>query len=498
MTKNLSASRHAHTGSSPAINKNEQRRVVAGTTIGTAIEWYDYFIYANVAGIVFNHIMFSEDMGRGLATILSFLTVGISFLFRPLGAFLAGHFADKHGRRIVLMVTLIAMGSATVLIGLLPTYETVGIWAPAALIFLRIVQGISAGGEWGSAVLLAVEHAPTHKRGLYGAGPQVGVPIGLLMASGTLTIMNWIAPGDAFMQWGWRVPFLLSILLILVGLLIRRGVSESPVYAEMNERPDLETTKNPVKVLFKQHTGVLFAAAFVLAANGAVGYMTVGGFIQSYATNSEGLAMDRGQVLGAVTLSAATWTFTTLFAGWLSDRITRKHSLGVGFLLQALGVLALFPLINTGSITNLTIAVVFLTVGLGLTYGQISAMYTEVYPASIRSSGASINYAIASILGGAFAPMIAASLVEATGGTRAVTIYLMIMTGIGALCLFLLRDRTGIPLQPDYEEVQSTGHFIWQQDWREALAEFEASQPVDASTAPNPDDFDKAEAVVQP
>ena len=181
--------------------RNERRRVIAATTIGTAVEWYDYFLYAAVAGLVFNKVMFGP-LGPAAATIVSFLTVGLSFLFRPLGAVLAGHFGDRLGRRGVLMVTLFTMGTATALIGLLPTYETAGWFAPAALVVLRILQGTSAGGEWGSAVLLAVEHAPADKRGLYGAGPQVGVPAGLLLSSGVLALMTVIAPGDAFMQWG--------------------------------------------------------------------------------------------------------------------------------------------------------------------------------------------------------------------------------------------------------------------------------------------------------
>lgn len=449
----------------------EQRRVVAGTTIGTAIEWYDYFLYAQVAGLVFNTIMFSDEMAPGVRTLISFLTVGISFLFRPLGAFLAGHFADRYGRRIVLMVTLIAMGVATTLIGLLPSYATIGVWAPILLMLLRIVQGISAGGEWGSAVLLAVEHAPAHKRGLFGAGPQIGVPIGLLMASGMLAIMDLIAPGDAFMEWGWRVPFLLSILLVFVGMFIRHGVEESPVYQVMTERPDIEKAPNPIGTLFGKFSGVLFIAALVLAGNGAVGYMTTGGFIQSYATQPDGLAMDRGSVLTAVTFSAFTWIWTTLFAGWISDKIGRKTTNIVGFLIQAVGVFLLFPMIDTGDIANLTIALVFLTVGLGLTYGQIASMYAELYPASIRGSGTSITYAFASILGGAFAPMIATALVNATGGTGAVTVYLATMTGIALVCSLLLRDRTRIPLDSDYEPIQRGSHFMWQEDWKPKVIE---------------------------
>ncbi|MHC2799468.1 MFS transporter [Corynebacterium hesseae] len=450
----------SHTTVTPTISTAERRRVVAATTIGTAIEWYDYFLYAAVAGLVFNHLMFGPLEG-GLATIISFLTVGLSFLFRPVGAFLAGHFADRFGRRVVLMVTLIAMGGATTLIGVLPTYETAGIWAPILLITLRIIQGISAGGEWGSAVLMAVEHAPTDKRGLYGAGPQIGVPAGLLLSSGVLSIMNTIAPGDAFMDWGWRVPFLLSFVLVLVGYLIRMGVDESPVFAEIAEREEEEAT-NPIGTLFKKFTPLVLVAALVFAGNGTVGYMTTGGYIQRYATDPEGpVALDRGDVLNAVTVSAFSWALTTLFAGFISDYIGRRNTYLLGFILQGIGAAALFPLVNTGSLGLLYGALLFLTVGLGLTYGAQSAMYAELFPASIRATGVSITYALGSVLGGAFAPMIAASLVEATGTTFAVSGYLVSASIVGFICTFILRERKGIALGAEHEAEQSRGHFIF-------------------------------------
>ncbi|MDK8500705.1 MFS transporter [Corynebacterium pseudodiphtheriticum] len=442
------------------ITVKERRRVVAATTIGTAIEWYDYFLYAAVAGLVFNQLMFGPLEG-GLATIISFASVGLSFLFRPLGAFLAGHFGDKIGRRTVLMVTLFAMGGATTLIGLLPTYDTWGIWAPILLITLRIIQGISAGGEWGSAVLLAVEHAPNNKRGLYGAGPQVGVPIGLLMSSGVLSIMNTIAPGDAFLEWGWRIPFLFSIVLVIVGYVIRMGVDESPVFQEISERKDAEAS-NPIGILFKRYLPLVLTAALVFAGNGTVGYMTTGGYIQNYTTNPDGpIGLERGDVLNAVTLSAVTWMLSTLFAGWVSDHIGRRMTYLIGFILQGIGAAALFPLVNTGSLGMLYLALIGLTVGLGLTYGPQSALYAELFPASIRASGVSITYAIGSVLGGAFAPMIAAALLEATGTTFAISGYLVSACIVGFICIFLLRERKGIPLGPEHEQKQMTGHFTF-------------------------------------
>ena len=437
--------------------RSERRRVIAATTIGTAIEWYDYFLYAAVAGLVFNKVMFGP-LGPAAATIASFLTVGLSFLFRPLGAVLAGHFGDRLGRRGVLMVTLFTMGTATALIGLLPTYATAGWLAPAALVVLRILQGTSAGGEWGSAVLLAVEHAPADKRGLYGAGPQVGVPAGLLLSSGVLALMTMIAPGEAFMQWGWRVPFLLSVGLTVLGWWIRTGVDESPVVEEMRE----VGARNPVGSLFKHHAGLVIAAALIFAANGTVGYMTTGGYIQNYVTDPAGLALERGDILWAVTASAATWLCTTAFAGWVSDIIGRRRTLAIGFVVQAAGVLALFPLVNTGSLPKITAALIFLTVGLGLTYGEIGAFYAELFPASIRASGASISYALGAILGGAFAPTIAAALREATGGTAAITVYLMAATVTGFVVTLLMRERRGIPLGHEHEEAQASGHFVWQ------------------------------------
>ncbi|STC70041.1 MFS transporter [Corynebacterium pilosum] len=442
-----------------ASASTERRRVVAATTIGTAIEWYEFFLYAAVAGLVFNQLMFGP-LGPGAATVVSFLTVGLSFLFRPLGAFLAGHYADKLGRRVVLMVTLFAMGGATTLIGLVPSFEAIGVWAPVLLILLRIVQGISAGGEWGSAVLLAVEHAPRTKRGLYGAGPQVGAPAGLLMANGALALMNWLAPGDAFMVWGWRVPFLFSIVLVLIGFLVRIGVDESPVYTEMaQDRAARRVPANPIGTLFTRHFSLVVAGALLFAANGVAGYMMAGGYIQSYTTGPLGL--ERGPVLLIVTASAAVWIVSTVVAGAWSDRIGRRNMFLLGFVVQALGVVVLFPMVNSGDYLRIFAALAFLSVGLGLTYGQTSATYAELFPASVRGSGVSITYAIGSILGGAFAPMIAAWLVEATGSTAGVTAYLLVASAVGFVTAALLRDRTGIPLGHDEEKRQAQGHFVF-------------------------------------
>lgn len=456
----MSAAAPATGGSTPGgftptgtiATHEDRRRVVFATVVGTTVEWYDFFIYATAVGLVFGQLFFAP-LGADSA-LVAFATVGVSFLFRPLGAFLAGHLGDKYGRKPVLMWTLILMGISTALIGLLPTYATIGVAAPILLVLLRILQGISAGGEWGGAVLMAVEHAPRKRRGAFGAAPQIGVPLGLLLASGVMALMTVIAPGDQFLQWGWRVPFLLSVVLILVGYYVRRRVEESPVFAELAERK--EETRMPIVQLFRKHALLVIIAALVFAGNNAVGYMTTGGYIQGYATNPDGpIALERGPVLWAVAGSAVTWLITTLVAGVVSDRLGRRKTYIIGWILQLVGVFTLFPLVNTGSIWLLFLGLAILTIGLGFTYGPQAAMYAELYPASIRFSGVSISYALGAILGGAFAPLIAAALVKATGGTGSVTVYLAVMTLIGLGATLMLRDRTGIPLGPDHEAEQS-------------------------------------------
>lgn len=436
-----------------SVTDHDMRRVVFATVVGTTVEWYDFFVYAAAAGLVFGNLFFAPA-GESMATILSFLTVGVSFLFRPLGAFLAGHFGDRYGRRAVLMVTLVVMGVATTLVGVLPTYAGIGVAAPIMLIVLRILQGISAGGEWGGAVLMAVEHAPAKKRGLFGAAPQIGVPLGLLLASGAMALMAVVAPGDAFMEWGWRIPFLLSVVLIVIGHYIRRRVEESPVFLEIAERK--QQTKTPVVALFRGHAGLVLVAALVFAGNNAAGYMTTGGYIQNYATRVDGpVGLERGPVLLAVAASAATWLISTWIAGAVSDRIGRRSTFLIGWGVQLIAVITLFPLVNTGNVVLLFAALAFLTVGLGFTYGPQAAMYAELFPASIRFSGVSISYALGAIIGGAFAPTIAALLVRATGTTTSVTVYLAVMTLVGLAATLMLSDRSGIPLGPDHEADQA-------------------------------------------
>ncbi|MEQ6899181.1 MFS transporter [Microbacterium sp. KR10-403] len=441
----------------------DRRRVAFATVVGTTVEWYDFFIYAQAAGLVFATVFFGplDKDFPGLAQIISFVTVGISFLFRPLGAFLAGHFGDRIGRRPMLVLTLILMGIATTLVGALPTYAKIGVAAPILLILLRVLQGISAGGEWGGAVLMAVEHAPKKRRGLFGAMPQIGVPIGLLLASGVNAIMALVAPGDAFLSWGWRIPFFFSIVLVIVGYWVRRRVEESPVFEEIAQRK--EQVSVPVARLFARFTPLVFLAALVFVGNNAVGYMTTGGYIQGYATNPDGpLGFDRGPVLWAVAASAISWLVATFGAGVLSDLIGRRTTFIIGWIVQGVFIAVLFPLVNSGSLALLTLGLVLLALGLGLTYGAQSSWYAELFPASVRYSGVSIAYAIGSILGGAFAPTIAQWIQTTTGDSTNVMWYLLMVTAVSLVVTLLLRERKGIDLSPANEAEQERGIYIWQ------------------------------------
>ncbi|MGO2069615.1 MFS transporter [Glutamicibacter arilaitensis] len=444
----------------PKAAKANQRRVAFATVIGTTVEWYDFFIYATAAGLVFSQLFF-EPAGQDIALLISFASVGLSFLFRPLGAFLAGHFGDKIGRRAMLVLTLALMGAATTLIGVLPTYETAGIWAPIMLLLLRILQGISAGGEWGGAVLMAVEHASDGHRGRAGSYPQVGVPLGMLLASGTMALMTGvISPGDAFLEWGWRVPFLVSIILIAVGYFVRRSVDESPVFEEISENK--AQTAVPILVLFKKHWPLVIIAALVFAGNNAAGYMTTGGFFQAYTTDPEGpVGLERTDVLIAVAFGAAVWLVMTLVAGFLADKIGRKRTYQLGFIILAASLFPVFALVNSGSLVLLYAAFGLFSIGLGLTYGPQAALYSELFPASVRFSGVSISYAIGAIVGGAFAPTIAQALVQATGGTTAVAIYLLVVVTISFTAVSMIRDRSGIDLSFRNQAEQEVGALVF-------------------------------------
>jgi len=430
----------------------DQKRVLGATLVGTTVEWYDFFIYANAAAIIFASQYFApvgEDNPQ-LAQLLAYASVGISFLFRPLGAVLAGWIGDKYGRRMVLMLTLGLMGIATTLIGFLPTYATIGLWAPVMLIVLRILQGISAGGEWGGAALMAVEHAPTPRRGLFGAYPQIGVPLGMLLASAILGLFSLVLTPEQFQAWGWRVPFIISFVLIFVGYYIRRKVSETPVFQEL--RDNAAQAKTPLRQLFQDDWRTIIKAALAFAGNNAAGYMVTGGFVLGYVTTTHGVSQT--SMLTLVSVAAALWIVTTMFGGILSDRIGRRPTYLIGFGFQLVWAIPMFLMIGTGNMFLIIFAVLVFTIPIGLSYGPQSAMYSEMFPSRTRLSGVSISYALGAIIGGAFAPTIAQYLVGSTGWIGSVGVYLTIFAIISGVAVLTIKEPRGRPLTPEQEKAQ--------------------------------------------
>ncbi|MGO1232045.1 MFS transporter [Glutamicibacter arilaitensis] len=426
--------------SSTASRTQEERRVLAGTLVGTTIEWYDFFIFAQLTATLLTPL-FLEPLGEanpGVAQVLSFAMIGISFFFRPLGAVVAGHLGDRYGRKRILVLTLILMGVATAAIGLLPTYASIGIAAPILLVLLRVIQGFSAGGEWGGAALMAVEHAPEHRRGYFGAYPQIGVPIGMILATGLLYILRVALSPEAFTAWGWRIPFLLSIALIFVGYMIRRAVEESPVFKQLSLRKASEHT--PLRELMTGHTKQVLQAALIFISNNAAGYLVIAFFI-SYTTKV--LEMPLAPILLATTIGSVGWLIFTLVGGWLSDKIGRRATFVIGYALVFVWMIPMFLLVDTGNIVLYGVAIFVLTVGLGLSYGPQSAMYAEMFPAHIRYSGISIGYAIGAILGGAFAATVAQILLETTGASISIAIYIMVLTVISVAAVLWVGETRG-------------------------------------------------------
>ncbi|WP_277671088.1 MFS transporter [Saccharomonospora viridis] len=419
------------------------RRVLVGTVIGTTIEWYDFFVYATTAALVFGELFF-EPLGRENAVlnqVVAFATIGISFLFRPLGAVIAGHLGDRLGRKQTLVLTLLLMGGATTAMGLLPTYAQIGFWAPLILMVLRILQGLSAGGEWGGAALMSVEHAPRGRRGISGAYPQIGAPIGMFTASLAVSVMTVAVGMENFVAWGWRIPFLLSAVLILAGYIIRRATEESPVFEELRARR--RELSAPLRVLVKKHPWEVVRGALVFAGNNAAGWVLIA-YIPSYGVNTLGLA--QGEVFAVTGLAAAGWVATTLWGGSVSDRLGRGKTFQIGYVALIVWMIPMFLLIEHEAIWSLGVAVVALTFGLGFSYGPLSALYAEMFPAEVRYSGTSISYALGTIVGGAFAPMIAEILLASTGWSPSIGLYLMALAFISLLAVRGVQDRRDAPL----------------------------------------------------
>ncbi|MFF7353842.1 MFS transporter [Streptomyces filipinensis] len=403
-------------------------RVVAASLIGTTIEWYDFFLYGSAAALVFNKLFFpgSDPL---VGTLLSFLTYAVGFAARPLGALVFGHYGDRLGRKKLLVLSLVMMGGATFAIGLLPTHATVGAAAPVLLTLLRLVQGFALGGEWGGAVLLVSEHGDARRRGFWASWPQTGAPAGQLLATGVLSLLTAVLSDDAFGRWGWRIPFLLSGVLVLIGLWIRLSVDESPVFKEALERAEArraeengETERLPIVSVLRHHwRDVLVAVGARMAEN--ISYYVITAFILVYATTSAGVS--KQTALNAVLIGSAVHFAVIPAWGALSDRIGRRPVYLFGAAGVGLWMFPFFSLTDTGSFGSLILAV---TVGLvlhGAMYAPQAAFFAEMFATRMRYSGASIGAQFASVAAGAPAPLIATALLDDYGSSTPIALYVI-------------------------------------------------------------------------
>jgi metabolite-proton symporter len=412
------------------------------TLIGTSIEWYDFFVYGAAAALVFGKLFF-PTANPLTGTLLALSTFGVGFVARPVGGVVFAHFGDRIGRKSMLVLSVLLMGGGTFLVGLLPTAETIGIAAPILLVLLRFVQGIGLGGEWGAAAVMAVEHAPPHRRGFFGSWPQVGVPAGMLTANLAMLIMSGSMPEEAFLSWGWRIPFLASIVLVVVGIVIRLKVHESPVFEQARAAGKIE--RLPVlAVLRKQPTNVLRAAGLRFAENSTFYIHTT--FVLTYGTTQ--LGMGRGDLLLAVIVSSAVGLVSLPFYGWACDRFGRRPVVLWGSLVLLAMSWPYFWALDTRSLPVIILAtVVAVNVGNSAVYAPQPAYFSELFEPEVRYSGASIGAQAASVFAGGLAPVIATALLNATGGYDLIALYMSAMVMITIVTALFSPDPYGASLR---------------------------------------------------
>jgi MFS transporter, MHS family, shikimate and dehydroshikimate transport protein len=425
--------RTAEALSDPSQPHNSVRLVAVASFIGTTIEWYDFFLYGTAAALVFNRLFF-PTFDPLMGTLAAFGTYAVGFFARPVGGIVIGHYGDKIGRKSMLVLTLVIMGVATFLIGLLPTYEQVGPWAAVGLVLLRVAQGFGVGGEWGGAVLMAVEHAPPGTRGYYGSWPQIGVPAGLVISTGVFALFSQL-PEAQFLAWGWRVPFLLSALLVIVGLMIRVRILETPAFTKVKE--EAREARQPIlEVLTNYPKQVLLAMGARFAENGAFYIYSV--FVLTYATQQ--VKMSQQVVLNGILIGAGIELLAIPFFGALSDRVGRRPVYLFGAVMTALWAFPMFWLLDTASppLVWLALIVAFVFSHAAM-YGPQAAFLSELFGTRVRYSGASLGAQLAAVLAGGTSPFIA-TLLLANYGTNALSLYVIAMALVTIIAVLLASE----------------------------------------------------------
>ncbi|MBW4220862.1 MHS family MFS transporter [Enterobacter roggenkampii] len=434
-----------HESTTTVLRKN--KKVLIASLTGSAIEWFDYFLYGTAAALVFNKIFFPMvDPVIGL--ILSYLSFSLTFFIRPIGGVLFAHIGDRIGRKKTLVLTLSLMGGATVMIGLLPTYGMIGLWAPALLILMRIIQGMGIGGEWGGALLLAYEYAPEKRKGFFGSIPQAGVTIGMLMATFIVSLMTLFSEED-FLSWGWRIPFLLSSVLVLLGLWIRKDIDETPDFQKV--KASGQVAKTPLRDTLKHHWREVLIAAGLKVVETAPFYI-FSTFVVSYATST--LTYQKSQALEAVTLGALVATIMIPLMGLLSDKVGRQRMYAISVFVLGLFIVPWFMLLNTGTTWGIVLATV---IAFGVLWAPVTAVLgtlcSEIFSANVRYTGITLGYQLGAALAGGTAPLIATGLLAKYDGDWVpVAWYLAVTVTISLIAIFCasrVKRATLIQAQPE-------------------------------------------------
>jgi metabolite-proton symporter len=425
----------AMTAPDPLV-RAQRRRAVAASTVGTTIEWYDFFLYGTMAALVFPEVFFPG--GSAYSGILaSFAVQAVGFGARPVGAAIFGHYGDRIGRKATLVTTLMVMGIATFLMGLLPGRATWGIAAPILLVILRILQGIGVGGEWGGSVLMSMEWGNQRRRGFYASWPQLGVPLGLLLSTGMVKLVQGNTSEEDFNSWGWRIPFLLSIVLVGIGLYVRLRVLESPAFAEVKKQQTV--LKMPVLEVIKTQPLEILTSALVRMSEQAPFYLFVT-FVLTYGTKQLGLS--RGDLLNYTLVAAAVGLITVPLFGHISDLIGRRKTYAIGIAGTAIFAFPYFGLLNTKEAALVLIAIVVSLIVHDIQYGPQAALIAESFGTNLRYSGAGIGYQLASVIAGGPAPLIAAAILAHTGSSTWISVYIIGCCAVAAVALWLMPRRS--------------------------------------------------------
>jgi MFS family permease len=432
---------------SDTVHRAQLRRALIASTVGTTIEWYDFLLYGQVTGLVFGPLFFPKS-DPIVGVLEAFAVFFIGFVGRPIGAAIFGHWGDRIGRKATLIATLLVTGIATFAVGLVPTYASIGIWGAILLTIIRLIQGIGVGGEWGGSVLLAMEWARTTKnRGFLSAWPQFGGPAGLFLANLAVLFFSWYS-GDQFLVWGWRIPFFLSIVMVGIGLWIRLGISETPVFQKVVA--DERVERVPVLEVLKRQPKQVALTALLRMPEQAPGYI-VGTFIFAYATTVLGAA--RNFVLMAVLLQAILGFIWVVVAGHLSDRVGRKRMYMIGCVFVAVYGFVYFALLDTKVPALILIAIALSLLPIMTCYGPEAALIAESFTPRLRYSGTSLGYQLASIIAGGPSPFIATWLFATLHSSRPISIYILLTAVIGIIATAMLTDYTNKDISQEYEGV---------------------------------------------